>query len=46
MGIGMIVVVSADAASRVVDELAARGERGARLIGEVVAGHEAAVHYA
>jgi len=45
MGIGMIVVTSPDAAPGVLDELAARGERGARLIGEVIAGDEAAVHY-
>ena len=45
MGIGMIVVTPSAAAARVLDELAARGERGARLIGEVIAGEEAAVHY-
>jgi phosphoribosylformylglycinamidine cyclo-ligase len=45
MGIGMIIVTPPDAAARVIDELAARGERGARLIGEVVRGDEATVHY-
>ncbi len=46
MGVGMIIVTPAGAADRLINELAARGERGARVIGEVVPGHEAAVQYA
>ena len=45
MGIGLIVVTPPDAAGRVIDELAARGGRGARVIGEVVPGDAAGVHY-
>ncbi len=45
MGVGMIVVAPPDAALRIIDELAARGERGARIIGEVVPGDETGVHY-
>jgi phosphoribosylformylglycinamidine cyclo-ligase len=45
MGVGMIVVTPPDAAGHILDELAARGEHGARLIGEIVAGDQAAVRY-
>jgi phosphoribosylformylglycinamidine cyclo-ligase len=45
MGIGLIIVTASDTAAEIVDALAARGERGARLIGEVVPAEAAAVHY-
>ena len=35
MGIGLILVVDRDDASSMVDALAAAGERGARVIGEI-----------
>jgi phosphoribosylformylglycinamidine cyclo-ligase len=45
MGIGLIVVTGKDQAEPLIDELAARGGRDARVIGEVVAGEPPAVSY-
>jgi len=45
MGIGLILVVTRDHADAVRGELAARGGRDARIIGEVVAGEPPAVTY-
>ena len=45
MGIGLILVVGRERAEQTVQELAARGGRDARIIGEVVAGDTAAVSY-
>jgi phosphoribosylformylglycinamidine cyclo-ligase len=38
MGIGMVLVTAADRAEPLIEELAARGGRDARVIGEIVAG--------
>jgi phosphoribosylformylglycinamidine cyclo-ligase len=48
MGVGLILVVAREHASAVVDALAAEGERGARVIGEIArsTGPEATVRYA
>jgi phosphoribosylformylglycinamidine cyclo-ligase len=46
MGIGLIIVTSRDDAEALIDELAARGGRDARVIGEVVPGEPPAVTYA
>jgi phosphoribosylformylglycinamidine cyclo-ligase len=45
MGIGLIVVTTRDHAEPLIDELAARGGRNARVIGEVVAGEPPSVSY-
>jgi len=45
MGIGLILVVARDHAEAVADELAARGGRDARVIGEVIAGEPPSVTY-
>jgi phosphoribosylformylglycinamidine cyclo-ligase len=45
MGIGLIVVVARDQAEPLISELAARGGRDARVIGEVVPGEPPAVTY-
>jgi phosphoribosylaminoimidazole (AIR) synthetase len=45
MGIGMILVTKASHAEQVIQELAARGGRDARVIGEIVAGEPPAVSY-
>jgi phosphoribosylformylglycinamidine cyclo-ligase len=45
MGIGLIVVVARDQAEALIDELAARGGRDARVIGEIVAGEPPSVSY-
>jgi phosphoribosylformylglycinamidine cyclo-ligase len=45
MGIGLIVVTSPDDAGAVLDDLAARGDRGARIIGEIARGDAPSVHY-
>ena len=45
MGIGLIIVVASDQAEPLVSELAARGGRDARVIGEVVPGEPPAVTY-
>jgi phosphoribosylformylglycinamidine cyclo-ligase len=45
MGIGFIVVVAREQAEALIDELAARGGRDARVIGEIVAGEPPAVSY-
>jgi phosphoribosylformylglycinamidine cyclo-ligase len=46
MGIGLIIVVASDQAEPLISELAARGGRDARVIGEVVPGEPPAVTYA
>ncbi|HEV8317884.1 MAG TPA: phosphoribosylformylglycinamidine cyclo-ligase [Vicinamibacterales bacterium] len=46
MGIGLILVTGRDHAEQLIDELAARGGRDARVIGEVVAGEPPSVTYA
>jgi len=46
MGIGLILVTGCDHAEQLIDELAARGGRDARVIGEVVAGEPPSVTYA
>ena len=45
MGIGLVIVTARDNAETLIDELAARGGRDARVIGEVVAGEAPAVSY-
>jgi phosphoribosylformylglycinamidine cyclo-ligase len=45
MGIGLIIVVGRDQAEPLISELAARGGRDARVIGEVVPGEPPAVTY-
>jgi phosphoribosylformylglycinamidine cyclo-ligase len=45
MGIGLIIVTAAAEADRVIEELAARGARDTRRIGEIVAGEGPAVAY-
>jgi phosphoribosylformylglycinamidine cyclo-ligase len=45
MGIGLIVATARDQAEPLLSELAARGGRDARVIGEVVTGEPAAVSY-
>jgi phosphoribosylformylglycinamidine cyclo-ligase len=45
MGIGLIAIVARDQAEPLIGELAARGGRDARVIGEVVAGEPPAVSY-
>ena len=45
MGIGLIIATPPDRAEPLIDELAARGGRDARVIGEVVAGEPPAVTY-
>jgi phosphoribosylformylglycinamidine cyclo-ligase len=45
MGIGLIIVVARDQAEPLISELAARGGRDARVIGEVVPGEPPAVTY-
>jgi phosphoribosylformylglycinamidine cyclo-ligase len=45
MGIGLIIVVASDQAEPLMSELAARGGRDARVIGEVVPGEPPAVTY-
>ncbi len=45
MGIGLIIVTGPDKAESLLDELAARGGRDARVIGEVVAGEPPSVTY-
>ena len=46
MGIGLIVIASRDRGEQLIDELAARGGRDARVIGEVVPGEPPLVSYA
>jgi len=46
MGIGLILVTGRDHAEQLIGELAARGGRDARVIGEVVAGEPPSVTYA
>jgi len=45
MGIGLIIVTAKDQAEALIDELAARGGRDARVIGEIVAGEPPSVSY-
>ena len=45
MGIGLIMVVGRDHAEQVIEQLAARGGRDARVIGDVVAGEPPSVSY-
>jgi phosphoribosylformylglycinamidine cyclo-ligase len=45
MGIGLIIVTSRHDAEPLIDELAARGGRDARVIGEIVAGEPPSVSY-
>jgi len=45
MGIGLIIVTARDKAESLLDELAARGGRDARVIGDVVAGEPPSVSY-
>jgi phosphoribosylaminoimidazole (AIR) synthetase len=45
MGIGLVIVTARDKAEALIDELAARGGRAARVIGEVVAGEPPSVSY-
>ena len=45
MGIGLVIVIARDQAEQVMEQLAARGGRDARVIGEVVAGEPPAVSY-
>jgi phosphoribosylformylglycinamidine cyclo-ligase len=45
MGIGLIIVTARDHAEPLIDELAARGGRDARVIGQVVAGEPPSVSY-
>jgi phosphoribosylformylglycinamidine cyclo-ligase len=45
MGLGLIVVAARDKAEPLIDELAARGGRAARVIGDVVAGEPPSVTY-
>jgi phosphoribosylformylglycinamidine cyclo-ligase len=46
MGVGLIIVTSRDHAEALIDELAARGGRHARVIGEIVPGEPPNVTYA
>ena len=45
MGIGLILITAADRAEQLIGELAARGGRDARVIGEVVPGEPPSVSY-
>jgi phosphoribosylformylglycinamidine cyclo-ligase len=45
MGIGLIAVTAPDRSEQLIDELAARGGRDARVIGEIVPGEPPAVSY-
>ncbi len=45
MGVGMIIVTTRDHAEPLIGELAARGGRGARVIGEIVSGEPPEVSY-
>jgi phosphoribosylformylglycinamidine cyclo-ligase len=45
MGIGLIIVVARDQAEPLISELAARGGRDARIVGEIVPGEPPAVTY-
>jgi len=45
MGIGLIIVTRCDQAEPLIDELAARGGRDARVIGRIVAGEPPSVSY-
>jgi phosphoribosylformylglycinamidine cyclo-ligase len=45
MGIGLVIVAARDRAEALIEELAARGGRDARVIGEIVAGEPPSVSY-
>ena len=45
MGVGLIIVTARDQAEALIEELAARGGKDARVIGEIVAGEPPSVTY-
>jgi phosphoribosylformylglycinamidine cyclo-ligase len=45
MGIGLVIVAAAERAEQLIEELAARGGRDAKVIGDVVAGEPPSVSY-
>jgi hydrogenase maturation factor len=45
MGIGLVIVTAREYAEQIIEQLAARGSRDARVIGEVMAGEPQAVRY-
>jgi phosphoribosylaminoimidazole (AIR) synthetase len=45
MGIGLVIVTARDRSEQLIEELAARGGRDARVIGEVVPGEPPSVTY-
>jgi phosphoribosylaminoimidazole (AIR) synthetase len=45
MGIGLIIVAPRDKAEQLIDELAARGGRDSRVVGEIVPGEPPSVTY-
>jgi phosphoribosylformylglycinamidine cyclo-ligase len=45
MGIGLVIVTAREQAEALIDELAARGGRDARVIGEIVPGEPPSVSY-
>ena len=45
MGIGLVIVTARDKAEPLIEELAARGGRDARVIGEIVPGEPPSVSY-
>jgi phosphoribosylaminoimidazole (AIR) synthetase len=45
MGLGLIIVTARDKAEQLIDELAARGGRDSRVIGEIVPGEPPSVTY-
>ena len=45
MGLGLVVVTARDTAEQLMEELAARGGRDARVVGEIVAGEAPSVTY-
>ena len=45
MGLGLVIVTAGDKAERLIEELAARGGRDARVVGEIVAGEQPLVSY-
>jgi phosphoribosylaminoimidazole (AIR) synthetase len=45
MGIGLIIVAAREKAEQLIDELAARGGRDARVVGEIVPGEPPSVTY-
>ena len=45
MGLGLVIVTAPDRAEQLMEELAARGGRDARVVGEIVAGEAPSVTY-